>query len=1363
MSGISLASTTKSFLSTHYSHAKLPVDFEQVCLPNGLKLAYHDPVTATWPGRLPPSPSFAHHCRIVIPPTSAFAPLRKYLSSTSSNSSGPSSYEIVASQTKCPTGLNCHEFTAFQHLMSGQGRKWLVILGELGASNLNFSMDSVASVISQLAVQAGSQQAGNTHRTIHEPLNDRQFCAQLIGQIQIRLNNISAHWRERHCMDMLLTLTLHVCEMGEAQSRAQARKLLISIRATTLHWIRKLRTEIQESTEAKNTRTCSEYAMWAALLCKRTFSLVASTVGDLSPHASLIFEELQIFIECSVTLQDNLAGDPRKLSLSARNAIIRDVKMVRKVSMLLLNSVKTYPQCLTAVLNQLYAVGDGENARRFSNIEMREHPHDGWITSYIEATAERHEQRVDLHLIEGYLLINGQPVGRLPPEHRESLVLEELFGKQSLVTWPTSMPGMKYAIARQVYGHEVHIGFRDGQMIVRACFQDDTLELIPREVFGDPNNFDLPASLVMDCVHWLNTRTGRIEVRQRPDIWKLKPSNWHIDLGTRRAMRRRSCLVDPRSAAFRSITGVLSAIEYPNRVTIYQHPTHNISAELRRLELMFFINAKGLLQCKQLHSEVDLNQDAGTWYGLQSCLVMRDIVNPRERSIILPLGKVSCQQQGLHVSVTIANEGRYARYILNDTLGRLEGSVEPALLYMKAYLHACTSFAIEDPLTGRTGAEEAIHCLKQGQCQPWRPLGALSLPSLQNIAKLTPTRNYYPQDMKVMQQVTWNPDLNTSIQNESFAPIVEAIFKKSRSLSLFWPGEPDLLPPNKDGASSSHLTKRALFRRQIYQRCTDDTALALADATYMSRDRLSTGERRANCWEAVKSILHGPPKLEVTSDLSGFLQNWPTIQGHNREFEPLVLSDLLNVDFAAEWGALANLCRSSSDKDRLAFNFATISYRSDAPMEVIRTLMAFFLYDDVKSLEPPQWPLYQSFRYYQTPTIDALAHMGEFFCVPYAPNGMQNSESEYLSRKQLRQRELAKQDHEERAAKECRTLSGFLLQQWPCQSPDLEGAPELGLVDIEKAMEAIVPEWLRLFQNHELSKYIEVLQKQLDLHHDDSSSVVCRKDQLIEIDVDVFHTTLPNISLQNLMVKTYPRQAQTFAQTPTAPTKARNVRSRHDDPTIMESANELEITIREVENSASTVRQNYGRDLRRSLEALKVLRASNVNSASLVAPSELAAAVAAAQAATFQQYRSLCASLQDGDPRAKWLLKGGLWPSMGPVSLLEQLRSTSNVSFSSRMREALVNYACAITTLQRCLRMQDAQLSHNGNRRKEEEQNIGHVNWKPLEHPDWILLEIDSNILIRAEQVDVANATISPASNSNSVLQLNMGKGKQSC
>jgi len=60
------------------------------------------------------------------------------------------------------------------------------------------------------------------------------------------------------------------------------------------------------------------------------------------------------------------------------------------------------------------------------------------------------------------------------------------------------------------------------------------------------------------------------------------------------------------------------------------------------------------------------------------------------------------------------------------------------------------SIALPDPLTGRTGTEEALHCLKPGYYQPWTPVTTGPYRELQLIARLTPQREYYPKDMKVI-------------------------------------------------------------------------------------------------------------------------------------------------------------------------------------------------------------------------------------------------------------------------------------------------------------------------------------------------------------------------------------------------------------------------------------------------------------------------------------------------------------------------------------------------------------------------------------------------------------------------------------
>ncbi len=170
-----------------------------------------------------------------------------------------------------------------------------------------------------------------------------------------------------------------------------------------------------------------------------------------------------------------------------------------------------------------------------------------------------------INILEGHLLIDWQPLGKLPAVHRESVVLGQLFGSQTLLTYPSSLRGMTYTLAFTMNGHQIHIGFRENALIVRACVRGTVLELIPRDKFGGARNFDLPGSLIEHCVHWLDLNTRILEVRQEPDIWISKPSNWVLDFKSRTAHRRKSALIDPHSPPFQRIARVSDRFEYPGR------------------------------------------------------------------------------------------------------------------------------------------------------------------------------------------------------------------------------------------------------------------------------------------------------------------------------------------------------------------------------------------------------------------------------------------------------------------------------------------------------------------------------------------------------------------------------------------------------------------------------------------------------------------------------------------------------------------------------------------------------------------------------------------------------------------------------
>lgn len=129
----------------------------------------------------------------------------------------------------------------------------------------------------------------------------------------------------------------------------------------------------------------------------------------------------------------------------------------------------------------------------------------------------------------------------------------------------------------------------------------------------------------------------------------------------------------------------------------------------------------------------------------------------------------------------------------------------------------------------------------------------------------------------------------------------------------------------------------------------------------------------------------------------------------------------------------------------------------------------------------------------------------------------------------------------------------------------------------------------------------------------------------------------------------------------------------------------------------------------------------------------------------------------------KWLEVGGLLPVLTPLTLLEILRNGTRAKSCGTIQAVILSYAESIVSLQQLLRIKDAHWQGDQVQLANERRNIAHIGWKTEDHIDWLLLEIDFNLIIREDQFQVAKAMIaSPNTTSNFVLQMNMGQGKSS-
>ncbi|KAK1993934.1 hypothetical protein LX36DRAFT_728628 [Colletotrichum falcatum] len=1406
---VGLASTTKPFGVTHYTSVPFPVEWNGgrhgVCRPNSLKLGYFDERTSTWTGRTRFRPSFAHHTALVLPSKSPWNTLlesRAY----ALDGPGPSSYEVVASQSACPAGINTHEYLAMQSLMTGKSQRWIVLLTELGSTNLNFSSEVTMLLVSHLVLQSGPEdEKGDVLRQIHKVFRDHHFCDRLLEQLCAKLDSLQANWRETYLMDVVITLLLrtHALTATNPNIFPRAFDAIIRAREICLRWVEMLRTETFKASDNEAARRCQQYALWAAILCKRTYVIHASQFALLDNTA------LQTYVECCITVQDNLVVDVGALPQVLRQAVISDLKLSYRLSSLVRNSIIRRPDTFRMAIMTVWPEADGRprqveslRAEKAEWIMCEIHGHDGW---------DARIQVVQYNTCTGLLLVDDRPLGKLPKPPEHTAILTELFGEQALLTRPSDMAGMDYTLTVKPRGYRIDVGYDAGSIIIRATKHQQYLQLIQRNVFFSEasNAHDLPGPLIDNCFHWLDLHSGRVFISFAADIWNISHRNWTINFHQETCSRGEDKIVDPYSPLFNRIAKIFDGFESRRHLLAFQPAARHLQVEIRRLQLLFFVNQRQVLESPQLGSEIDLDQDAGTWYGLESKLVLRNPRDPQQRSILVPLGPLQAKQDRDSMLVRVLPNGEYGKFVINKYLGRIESAPEPLLLYMKAQLHAYTSSIFPDPLTGRTGTEEALQWLSSGVCQPWTPLRPGPVRVLVKIAQLTPRHEYYPKDLKVMKTDHWDPNLTESVQHERFWPLVEQILAVSAELQTFelLHTDPRLLPL----AGDVHLHDRARVRRQLLERYFDDTTDQSKhfDLDYSARDCIKpSNTRHCQVLELVHLLRTWPEKLATTSALAQQLSQSGSIGGYTDVFDKVSLNDRLGLDIPSSWGSLARLCREQQSPFALMFLLAPISYGSGADMGLVKALAAFAIFDELKTIELPPWPSYNNFKPNQAPHLDYLLQLIGPFKTP-APKNYADDVAKFASAKLLRRMRAEQAAWDRRVEEDCKYLANLLLSQWPCAEPQVAELSRSLLVDTESALKLVLSEWKRLYENMNFSVHLDAVQTVLDTHHADTEyDVPCyipseetfeqrlrggevpslRRDLLKKafpaVDTAIAAQPQPNM---NQAAAAKPGQSSAAPHHPAhihKPIQLPSSRFRSSGTNVLapswmsskttlvpsnDATSELRQLVSSLANSKSMVRQRYAGDLERSLEAFIARKSPKTASGNPSSPAFVSKEISLSLLTIQRRFLAIQKALEQPDAlfsaqRVRWLKAGQLWPAVTTVTLLEQLRSTATPAlFGSSVRETLIDFGLAITGTQRDLRINHATMRGDAGRHLDEMANKGHSNWSPSDHPDWLLLEIEANLMIRPDQVDVALATISPASGANSVLQMNMGQGKTSC
>lgn len=159
---------------------------------------------------------------------------------------------------------------------------------------------------------------------------------------------------------------------------------------------------------------------------------IARATFDVDPcHLSELLvtpKDLAEFIKCGIALHDNQPTDPGSATLSLQTLLCRDNRLSHRALPLVLEILRSNNRTLCTPMVEIWShYRPGPTGWRALKT-----PNNRWVSTSTAAGNRRDPQRVHLNLLQGQLLIDGKPLGRLPQGYVKDPVYIRLFGQVRL-------------------------------------------------------------------------------------------------------------------------------------------------------------------------------------------------------------------------------------------------------------------------------------------------------------------------------------------------------------------------------------------------------------------------------------------------------------------------------------------------------------------------------------------------------------------------------------------------------------------------------------------------------------------------------------------------------------------------------------------------------------------------------------------------------------------------------------------------------------------------------------------------------------------------------------------------------------------
>ncbi|KAK8044597.1 hypothetical protein PG993_004621 [Apiospora rasikravindrae] len=1390
---LQILSASKPFTEAQ-GHDKLVSEAtkEFVCAPHGCRYAYYDRDDANMrcAGRLC---SRLVGMKLVIPPCCSFASLSTFPLPHWIRGYTHTSNEVIAQQSDCPAYMTLESFKAFGHIRSGYRLQWRNILAQLAMPSVDFNQVETALVILQAINEAGpcADEPSSELRDAHRLLNGQAFALSLVEALRAAYHRVCQNWECDVAMLVLACIcTRLLCTSRDQGIRQACGKLLTDIRFTTRNWALSLADRADEPGSENEADEFNHRALAMSLACSSTFS-----VGR--DELELIFFEndsVTTFLEVSYLIHTHrqsfdqrnqhenqgteapAAAPPGDLKPQYPLIVIAMQSWHRICYLFqpfLTERIEQTRVCLDKAIGTFWAAYTPgkvwtQGSRGYQHI---------MTSSCCSSTAEKNPL-VTFDLFEGLLLVDGRPLSRLPSQYYQNSTFKRLFGELSPKVSPSNEFDMDFTAVRQRQGWMIHFAMKDERLV----------DFVPSDFLKD----DLPESLIIPYSHWVNFETGILELRPWKYLWCSERTLWRADttLAETTLANGDKVLIDSKSSTAKCICGILGSLESPSFITILLDKAKSeLVVDLPRYDLTFTLKpGTSVLQCTKYPGMcVDSVQSVGSLIGLESKLVLRPqyLEASRRRTVIVPYG--TPHVQGDHVShpVTsitpaqsqtnaecVSDVARYTHlYYETDTiLGRLvdNGSLRSKLLL--CHLHATTSYCLADPLTSRTGTEEALRILKSAAVVSFPRLDPMDAETLFGIAQLSPVRNFYPGgDLMEMQRINWKSTLHPLAQNDEFRQVVKTILQHAESCEAFFHPPKAFRMPQE---SNTQLVDRALIRDSVFR--VDgfgaEHFTSARDCAYLNRDIIegsSVEEPEQRFCHVTKLLLSRDaylvePLPDVKKLIFGIymvLRSEVLDRSHRSDI-PFGGFDIQWLDEPAKsigqnWRVLHHYLttvNASESKFNLMTLFGALIFAPQADFAIIQLLLALVFCPDARRQLHPQHSMFKltdGQKYDQDQVLSSMQdkhrpreHTPEW----RLPQNQTESKRAFNQRRKAAwQAKLERVKH---------AFESPLHAQFPLE-PRAPVSREIDVyINVEGALNGIRELFRSWSRNKEFNTYLNsivdaAIRLPISPYHVLSCSFSRQK---LGIASQAAHVTAHNIFLEEAPEL---RCQKPFKLDDLRLRLARSQNANRHGHGPQPTSQPVIETLHHM--AKDSYEKQYVKELSSSFENYDAAGNREQFALDFDTVSKRLQSNTRRCGQEVEYFQSTIFDVLERQANRLVPHSKHFFPRLSPLFVLQQLNRNHWLDLPGPWRSCITQYALAITHMQRSQRM--LGLVRNKLDLKREAENVGH-SWELERFPDSLLMEVESGLIIRDVQEEVAKSMREP--DGNRVMQLNMGEGKSS-